>query len=197
MGRSDDRVEGSLVGISAGLRRPTLDVQRMVAGREMAVPVIHERRLQRPADLGRVPAPGMEAAGCRRCDRAGWIAAKRDTMACSLTGVDDGHRREERLRVRVDGPRLELVRRRQLHDLAEVHHGDPVGDVADDGEVVGDEEVRQPELALEVLSRLRICAWIETSSAETGSSATISRGVVIERAAIPMRCRWPPENSCG
>ena len=68
MGRSDDRVEGSLVGISAGLRRPTLDVQRMVAGREMAVAVIHERRLQRPADLGRVPAPGMEA-GCRAAAR--------------------------------------------------------------------------------------------------------------------------------
>ena len=29
--------------------------------------------------------------------------------------------------------------------------------------------------------RLRICAWIETSSAETGSSATISLGLEGER----------------
>ena len=34
-------------------------------------------------------------------------------------------------------------------------------------------------------SRLRICAWIETSSAETGSSATTSLGVVIERPRDP------------
>ena len=34
-----------------------------------------------------------------------------------------------------------------LHDLAEVHHRDAVGDVADDGQVVGDEEVGEAELA--------------------------------------------------
>ena len=37
-----------------------------------------------------------------------------------------------------------------LHDLAEVHHGDAVGDVSDDREVVRDEEVREPELVLEL-----------------------------------------------
>ena len=46
-------------------------------------------------------------------------------------------------------------------------------------------------------SRLRICAWIETSSAETGSSATISFGFSAIARATPMRWRWPPENSCG
>ena len=46
-------------------------------------------------------------------------------------------------------------------------------------------------------SRLRICAWIETSSAETGSSAMISFGLSASARATPMRCRWPPENSCG
>ena len=42
-----------------------------------------------------------------------------------------------------------------------------------------------------------ICAWIETSSAETGSSAMISFGRRASARAIPIRCRWPPENSCG
>jgi hypothetical protein len=37
-----------------------------------------------------------------------------------------------------------------------------------------------------------ICAWIETSSAETGSSQTISRGESASARAMPMRCRWPP-----
>ena len=35
---------------------------------------------------------------------------------------------------------------RQLHDPAEIHHRDPVADVAHHGQVVGDEQVRQPEL---------------------------------------------------
>ena len=41
------------------------------------------------------------------------------------------------------------------------------------------------------------CAWIETSSAETGSSQTISFGDTASARAMPMRWRWPPENSCG
>ena len=47
------------------------------------------------------------------------------------------------------------------------------------------------------ISRLMICAWIETSSAETGSSHTISFGSSASARAMPRRCRWPPENSCG
>src|SRR3546814_7913946 len=40
-------------------------------------------------------------------------------------------------------------------------------------------------------------AWIDTSSADTGSSPMISRGLSASARAMPMRCRWPPENSCG
>jgi hypothetical protein len=42
-----------------------------------------------------------------------------------------------------------------------------------------------------------ICAWIETSCAETGSSQTISRGDSASARAMPMRCRWAPGTSCG
>ena len=78
--------------------------------------------------------------------------------------------------------RVEVVGGRGLDDLAEVHDRDAVGDVAHDGEVVRDEEVGQAELVLQVSSRLMTCAWIETSSAETGSSATISSRLERERA---------------
>jgi hypothetical protein len=44
---------------------------------------------------------------------------------------------------------------------------------------------------------LTTCAWIDTSSAETGSSRTIIEGLSASARATPMRCRWPPENSCG
>ncbi len=42
--------------------------------------------------------------------------------------------------------------------------------------------------------RLMICAWIDTSSADTGSSAMMSAGSAASERAIEMRWRWPPEN---
>ena len=46
-------------------------------------------------------------------------------------------------------------------------------------------------------NRLMICAWIDTSSADTGSSATMKSGLSESARARPMRWRCPPENSCG
>ena len=42
-----------------------------------------------------------------------------------------------------------------------------------------------------------IWAWMETSRALIGSSATMNSGLSASERAMPMRCRWPPENSCG
>ena len=49
----------------------------------------------------------------------------------------------------------------------------------------------RPNSLCRSLSRLRIWAWIETSSAETGSSQMISFGPSASARAIPIRCRWP------
>src|SRR5581483_4085051 len=43
----------------------------------------------------------------------------------------------------------------------------------------------------------RIPARTDTSSIDTGSSATSSSGPSASDAAIATRCRWPPESSCG
>ena len=53
-----------------------------------------------------------------------------------------------------DGSLVDLVLRPDLDDLAEVHHGDAVGDVAHDREIVRDEDVRQPEVALQRLEQV-------------------------------------------
>ena len=45
--------------------------------------------------------------------------------------------------------------------------------------------------------RLMIWAWIDTSSDDTGSSATMNLGDTARARAMPMRWRWPPLNSCG
>ena len=45
--------------------------------------------------------------------------------------------------------------------------------------------------------KLITCAWIDTSRAETGSSAMISLGLSASARAIDTRWRCPPENSWG
>ena len=86
---------------------------------------------------------------------------------------------------------------RGLDDAAEIHHRDAVGDVLHHREIVRDEDVGEAEPLLQVRSRFRICARIDTSSADTGSSQTISFGSTASARAMAMRWRWPPENSCG
>ncbi len=77
---------------------------------------------------------------------------------CSRPGlhrrVRDGHRREQGLRVGVLGVLVERLPVRDLDDLAQIHHGHPVGDVAHHREVVGHEQVGQPELGLELLQQV-------------------------------------------
>ena len=46
-------------------------------------------------------------------------------------------------------------------------------------------------------SRLRICAWTDTSRAETGSSQMTTLGSSTSDRAIEMRWHWPPENWWG
>ena len=50
--------------------------------------------------------------------------------------------------------RVELIARRQLDHLPEVHDGDPVTHVADYRKVMGDEDQGQPHLALETAQQV-------------------------------------------
>ena len=105
----------------------------------------------RDAVAARLRAAGVEAAagrrvrwatgtspvstircGCRRC-RGRAPGARTAGRACRGAGVGE-----------------QLLGGRGLDDPAEVHHRDPVADVADHREVVGDEEVGQAELVLQV-----------------------------------------------
>ena len=54
-----------------------------------------------------------------------------------------------------------------------------------------------------VYDTVRNITWLADANAgagsiyDTGSSATTSLGSSEMARAIPIRCRWPPENSCG
>ncbi len=57
--------------------------------------------------------------------------------------------------------------------------------------------IARPIRDLSSIRRLMICARIETSSAETHSSARISFGATARARAIPARWHWPPDKVAG
>ena len=130
----------------------------------------------------------MRRSGCRPA------SLMRSRPPPSIVGTADS----ERLRVRVVRPVEDDLGRPELHQPPEVEDGDPVGDVADDAEVVRDEEVARPaSRACSSTSRLRIAACTDTSSAEVGSSQTTSFGSPANARAIASRCFSPPESWPG
>src|SRR3954447_4661716 len=92
--------------------------ERMMAGSEAAVAEVGEGRAHVAADLGRIRAARVEAAAARRRDRARHLALEHYLLArrVLLPRVDVRDRREERFRVRVDRPRVEIVGRCRLDD---------------------------------------------------------------------------------
>ena len=70
--------------------------------------------------------------------------------------------------------------------------------VANDREVVRDEEIGQPEVALQVLEQvedLRLDRDVERGDRLVGDEQLRARARARGRCSI--RWRWPPENSCG
>ena len=94
-------------------------------------------------------AAGGEAAARLGIDGRAHFAFEDDPL---LAGVElgDGYGREKGAAVGMDGLGEEFLGGAALDDLAHVHDDDIVGDVLHDGEVVGDEEVGEAELVLEV-----------------------------------------------
>lgn len=171
-------------------------------------------------DLVGTPAPDRVAVRTRFKRRPGLVLTDRFGMATARTecasvrwieriGELALRRRERRpaQRIRDRGDQgLRIWMRRSLedvapaaglHDAAEIHHRDPVAHMFDHTEVVADHDVGEAEAFLQFQQQIDDLARIETSSAETGSSQMTIFGLRISARAIPMRWRWPPENSCG
>jgi hypothetical protein len=91
-------------------------------------------------------AAGVEAAARRDVGRVGGFAAQHFVLA---TTPDLGCYGEQGLRVGVQGVGEDLPDRADLHDLTQVHDGDPIGYGPGEGEVVGDENERRPDIVLQ------------------------------------------------
>jgi antitoxin component HigA of HigAB toxin-antitoxin module len=120
------------------------------AGDKVPVPIILEGRLLLTANIHRLRAAGMEAAAFRRVERAGHIPREDDAFALDRR-VRDGDSGHQCLGIGVHRVTEQFLARGQFDHLAQVHDRDPVGDVLHNAQVVGDEQVRQVELTLQIL----------------------------------------------
>jgi hypothetical protein len=121
-----------------------------VAGDEMTLVDFLHHPLPFRALRRRLRAARVEPAAGRRGDEAGDLSFQMNVFI-SLPGIRYGDRGKKRLGVWVERV-LEQVRGVGVFDdLSCVHDSDAITDEFDDAKVMGDEEVREMELLLQVL----------------------------------------------
>src|SRR5512133_521886 len=127
-----------------------LDDLGEVAGAPMTLPAIYQGRLLFGADRLRLPAARPKAAAGGRVCGAWHVALEHDPLpTSSLRRLLDRYGRQERLCVWVRGPLVDVLLRPDLDDLAEVHDSDAIGDMTNERESVGDEQVGETKVALQ------------------------------------------------
>src|SRR5438067_13136969 len=131
-------------------------MQRKVTGCELASAHTAQRWLDLSAyGLGQ-RATGAEPAARGRVDRRGSLPEGRVTDLGALDRWDRHRHRLQQLRCVWMTCKLEHgLAVADLDDLAEVHHGDPVGEIAHNRKVVRDEDIRQAMGLLEAAHQVQ------------------------------------------
>ena len=114
-----------------------------------------------------------------------------------IKGAFRRDRGEQRLSVRVLRICVDSLRSVELHDTSQIHDHDPVADVLDDAEVMGDENISQVKLLLQAAEEVDdLCL---DGNVQCGYRLVADDDLrSMERArAMFTRCLWPPENSWG
>ena len=84
-----------------------------------------------------------------------------------------------------------------FNDFAVFQHHHAVGNGADHGEVVADDDEGEAVFFLQAAEQFKDLLLPWTSSALVGSSNTRIFGRTMMARAMARRWRWPPENACG
>ena len=95
----------------------------------------------------------MEAAAFRRLQRA-WDLAFQDDLLLFVVDIRNGDGRQQRLGVGVQRLCKEVLLVRNFYNLAQIHNRDLIADVLHDAQVVGDKEVGQIHLFLQILEQV-------------------------------------------
>ena len=102
------------------------------------------------ADRHHTRAAGAEIAAFGRVGGAWHIALQDDALSVVMAGrVRFGDRRQKRRGLGVHGISKKRIARGQFDHAAQIHHRDPVGDMAHHAEVMGNEQIGQAKPVLQ------------------------------------------------
>ena len=145
-------------------------------------------------DVGTTVCEAASARQLRQVWNEPWNSVEASTLApARAVGIEV----EQALRIRMKRCRKNGADIRLFDDDARIHDADSPGHPSDNPEIMSDQEKRRARLRLETIHQPRIWAWIVTSRAVVGSSASMSFGRHANAMAIITRCRIPPESWCG
>src|SRR5262249_32809619 len=131
-----------------------VDLEREMAGDELAGPKFADLRLLLRAALGRTRAARAEPASGRRVERGWNLTADAGKLLGLGLGIGHGDRGEQGRRVWVPRRPEQVVRRTDLAQLAEIHHRDEVAHVLHDGKIMRDEDHRQAVARLQLVEEV-------------------------------------------
>src|SRR5699024_1876325 len=129
---------------------------REVTGAGMGGPrTRHQLRVLGPTKVLRLPAASTEPTPRRGTGRTGNVPGKENTLPGVPTDRRPiGHRGDQSLGVGMTGVLVDLGVGTLLHGPPEIHPRDPGGDVPDHGQIMGDEDVGETELALQLFQQV-------------------------------------------
>ena len=160
-------------------------VPRISQRRRFALAAIHHRRAAR-----------VKRASTRRVQWRGHIALQHNAFT-SPGRIGTGHRREQRLRVRVLGRSKQRTRFCGLHNLAQVHHRDAISNVTHHRKIVRNEQVTQTHFIAQVHEKIDDLSLNRDIKSRDSLVANDETWREAQGSRNPIRCLCPPLNSCG
>ena len=132
----------------------------------MAAAVIFEHRHFLLTAFGSIRASGVELASRRWVDRARNVSFQNHPLSCACNDrVRNRNRTHQSLGIRVNRVFVQLIRISELYHVAQIHYADTVRNVPYNRDIVSDEEVRQPQLSLQVFKHvyyLRLNRYVQS-----------------------------------
>ena len=94
----------------------------------------------------------LEGTARRGIDGRGQLALQLDPgPGLGHVRIRNGNCRQKGLCIRMDRMLVYLVRRPLLHQMAQIHDADPMGNIVDHAQIMGHEQVGDPQLVLYLL----------------------------------------------
>ena len=157
-----------------------------MAGCPVARLMLSEHRSYLAALFSGIWTSGVETASAWRIHRTWHVSFQNNTLSCpAQLWIRNRNCGKQGLCIWMDRMSVQLIALAQLNKRAKIHNTDSVGNMTDNGKIMGNEQISQTCMSS---SMFTTCDWIETSNAEIGSSQTMNSGFTARARAIPTRC---------